>query len=92
MDAELKEYIDAKFAEPAGLVKQATPLLPENDPEDMTTSQAMVFMNYTDRDAFLVAVRRDRIPFIRVNKRRFLFPVAAMRSWKATRTRNPVSI
>lgn len=43
-------------------------------------------MGYTNRAAFIRAVRRDGIPHIKQNARRFVFPREAFEKWLASRT------
>lgn len=50
------------------------------------TPEAAKLMGYTNRAAFIRAVRRDGIPHIKQNARRFVFPREAFEKWLASRT------
>jgi hypothetical protein len=48
----------------------------------LTPEQAMALMKYTDRSSFMLAVRRDRIPVVKLNARCFRFDPAELNNWK----------
>lgn len=56
--------------------------------EAMTPLEAMKALGYSHRPTFMQAVRKERIPFIRINARRFVFEGAAIRAWIERKTQN----
>lgn len=56
--------------------------------ETISVEQAMVELNYTNRAAFLRAVRVHRIPIVEINSRNFVFDAEALRAWKERKTFN----
>lgn len=46
----------------------------------------MRVLGYADRSSFWKAVKRDGVPYIRVNRRRIVFEAVAIRSWLDSRT------
>ena len=58
----------------------------------LTTEQAMRRLGYTDADAFRDAVHEQGIPYVRMNKRRWMFEAIALDAWIAERRIDPRAI
>ena len=52
----------------------------------LKSGEVMRVLGYSDRPAFWLAVKKSRIPFIRVNARRCLFDEAAVRAFLDSHT------
>ena len=50
------------------------------------SDEAMRMFGYADRSAFWKAIKRDRVPFVRMNRRRCVFEPAALRAWLDSHT------
>lgn len=48
----------------------------------LTPEQAMAVMKYKDRSSFMLAVRRDRVPVVKLNARCFRFDPEELNNWK----------
>jgi|GEM_PF-5035848 len=49
----------------------------------LTPEEAMTAMKYKDRSSFMLAVRRDRIPVVKLNARCFRFDPSELQKWKS---------
>jgi predicted DNA-binding transcriptional regulator AlpA len=47
----------------------------------LTATDVMRLLSYTDRSAFWQAVRRNGLPYVRLNARRCVFEESAVREW-----------
>jgi hypothetical protein len=56
------------------------------EPEFVSSDKVRQLLGYTNRSSFFQAVRQAGIPYVRINARRIIFPVAGVRAWLASRT------
>lgn len=52
----------------------------------MRSGEVQKLLGYADRSNFWKAVKRDRVPYVRVNRRRIVFEPGAIRAWLDSRT------
>ena len=72
------ELMVTRSMQPAPAPSAVAPIL-----DLLTPEQAMAVMKYKDRSSFMLAVRRDRIPVVKLNARCFRFDPAELNNWKA---------
>ena len=86
-----RQHFDQTVGELKAMIAGLLPAQSGADEEIILTKDAMKFMCYSDADTFLRAVKRDGVPFIRINARRIGFEMKSLRAWKQKRTRNSVT-
>ena len=56
--------------------------------ETITMEEAMKLFGYSNRTSFMNMVRSKKVPFIKINAKKYAFEPAAIRDWRIRNTRN----